>query len=106
MSPQNLKMDIKGKTVILTGVARIGTFVAADFLEAGANLVVSYRTGKPDFRSVNILYVQADLSSAADVVRLVSEAEDKFERVDALVHMVATYERVPWDKLSEQAWDS
>ncbi|HEX5429924.1 MAG TPA: SDR family oxidoreductase [Patescibacteria group bacterium] len=99
-------MDIKGKTIILTGAARIGKFVAADLLSAGANLVVSYRTTQPDFGSDKILYVKADLSNSSDVQELINEAKSKFGQIDGLVHMAATYERVPWEKLDEKAWDS
>lgn len=99
-------MDIKNKTIILTGAARIGKFVAEDLLKAGANLVVSYRTSQPDFGSDKILFVKAELSNEKDVANLISEAKNKFGRIDALIHMAATYERVPWDKLSLQTWDS
>jgi NAD(P)-dependent dehydrogenase (short-subunit alcohol dehydrogenase family) len=99
-------MTLQNKTIILTGAARIGKFVADDLLKAGVNLVVSYRTTAPDFGSDKILYIQADLSNQKDVARLVDETKNKFGAIDGLVHMAATYERVPWHKLSEETWNS
>lgn len=99
-------MEIKNKTIILTGAARIGKFVAEDLLKAGVNLVVTYFNTKPDFATDQVLAVRADLSKADDVKNVIEQAKSKFGKIDALVHMAATYERVPWDKLSESAWDS
>src|SRR4051812_41114789 len=99
-------MELKDKTIILTGAARIGKFVAQSLLSAGANLVVSYRSEKPDFGSDNILYVRADLSNSKEVESMLGQAKHRFDRIDGLVHMAATYERVPWDKLTEETWNS
>lgn len=99
-------MDIKNKTIILTGAARIGKFVAESLLAAGANLVVTYRTQKPDLDSDRILFVKAELSDRKEVESLIGQAKQRFETIDGLVHMAATYERIPWNNLSEETWDS
>ncbi|MBX4205307.1 MAG: SDR family oxidoreductase [Candidatus Doudnabacteria bacterium] len=99
-------MDLKNKTIIVTGAARIGKFVVERLIAAGANLTVSYKTAKPDFGGENILYVQADLSDYKQAESLVSQTKQKFGSVEGLVHMASTYERVPWEKLSPETWDS
>jgi pteridine reductase len=99
-------MDLKNKTIIVTGAARIGKFVVEKLLAAGANLAVSYRTEKPDFGAENILYIQADLSNYKEVESMVGQAVHRFGSIDGLVHMAATYERVPWGNLSPETWDS
>src|SRR5438309_2285154 len=100
-------MDLKNKTVIVTGAARIGKFVAEDLLKAGANVVVSFRNTKPDIAaSDKVLFIQAELTKLSDIQKIISETQRKFGTIDGLVHMAATYERVPWDKLSEETWNS
>jgi NAD(P)-dependent dehydrogenase (short-subunit alcohol dehydrogenase family) len=100
-------MDLKNKTVILTGAARIGKFVADSLAQAGANVVITYRNSKPDIaESDQTLFLQAELTNVADIDKVISETKKRFGTIDALVHMAATYERVPWDKLSEATWDS
>lgn len=100
---KELDMDIQNKTFILTGAARIGQSVAQKLQERGANLVVTY------FRSLEEapygVPVQADVSKREDVVRVVETAKKEFGRIDGLVHMAATYERIPWSKLDEASWD-
>ncbi len=99
-------MDLKNKTIIITGAARIGETVAETLLEAGANLVVAYRQNPPPIpESEKVLKIRGELTKASDVANIISMAKKQFGSIDALVHMAATYERVPWEKLDEQAWD-
>lgn len=100
-------MELNGKTIIVTGAARIGKFVVEDLLKKGANVVVSYRTNKPEIsQTPKTLFVQAELSNPDDIQAIISQAKEKFGKIDGLVHMAATYERVSWDKLDLEAWDS
>ncbi len=96
-------MDIQGKTIIITGAARIGQEVARQLKEKGANLVIAYF--KDPAEAAIGFGVQADVSKKEDVARVVSAAKEKFGRVDALVHMAAIYEKSPWENLDEKAWD-
>lgn len=98
-------MELKGKTIILTGAARIGKFVAESLLEAGANLTISYRNTQPEVtESERTLFLKAELTNEADVQTIILETQKKFGRIDGLIHMAATYERVPWNKLSLSSW--
>jgi NAD(P)-dependent dehydrogenase (short-subunit alcohol dehydrogenase family) len=96
-------MDLKGKTIILTGAARIGEDVAQTLLDLGANLALVYRTTKPN-KQTGVFPIQAELSDANQAKRAVEEAKKHFGSIFGLVHMAATYEKVPWDNLDEQAW--
>ena len=100
--------DLKGKTVIITGVGRprgIGRASALRFAQEGANLVLADlgadngRVGEidgisPDLEAVaeevksvgaHAIAVATDVSIEADVDKLVSAAVDRFGRVDAMV---------------------
>ncbi len=99
-------MEIKNKTIIITGAARIGENVAEQLLGAGANLVVAYRTNPPPIpESQKVLMVKAELTNLGQVADLIAQAKKKFGAIHGLVHMAATYERVPWSKLDLAAWD-
>ncbi len=97
-------MDLKSKTIILTGANRIGQDVAKALKDRGANLVITY------FKDIKEagphgLAVQADVSKKSDVERLVQEAKNKFGRIDGLIHMAAIYEKSKWADLDETHWD-
>lgn len=97
-------MNIKGKTIIITGAARIGQEVAKQLKEKGANLVVAYYKDEKEAGSLG-LGVQADVSKKEDVEKVVQAAKKEFGRVDGLVHMAAIYERSEWENLDEATWD-
>lgn len=107
-------MDLKGKTVILTGARRIGKSVALALAKKEINLVLTYLSESSEIEALckecqnlgaNTLSVQADLSKAGDVSNLVSKTVEKFGTVDILVHMAAIYPKTPWETLSEADWD-
>ncbi|OGZ66660.1 MAG: hypothetical protein A3C50_02115 [Candidatus Staskawiczbacteria bacterium RIFCSPHIGHO2_02_FULL_43_16] len=97
-------MDLKGKTIIITGAARIGKEVAKQLKEKGANLVIAYFSD-PAEAGPHGAGVQADVSKKEDVARVVAFAKETFGRVDGLVHMAAIYEKSPWEALDEKHWD-
>ena len=100
-------MNLENKTIILTGAARIGKNVAEAISAQGANLVINYFTTLPelDIDKAKALFVKADLTQEADVNNLVSEALNKFGRINGLVHMAANYERTPWAELNDETWN-
>jgi NAD(P)-dependent dehydrogenase (short-subunit alcohol dehydrogenase family) len=97
-------MDINGKTIIITGAARIGQEVAKALKEKGANLVITYLNSLKEAGDLGFP-VQADVSKKEDVVRVVEAAKKEFRRVDVLVHMAAIYEKSEWDVLDEKHFD-
>lgn len=96
-------MDLKNKTIIITGVARIGQTVAEFLKKQGANLVISYLNNPEEARLG--FGIQGDLSKKEDVENLVFGAKEKFGKIDALVHMAATYEQSKWENLNEKSFD-
>src|SRR3989344_1796708 len=96
-------MELKRKTIIITGAARIGQEVAGQLKARGANLVIAYYKDKKEAQLG--FGVQADASKEADVLRVVEAAKKEVGRVDALVHMAAIYEKSPWETLSEKDFD-
>lgn len=103
-------MNLKNKTFIVTGVARVGKAVAKAMCDKGANIVMSFLNNPIDLdflegKKKQSIMARADLSSEKDVEGLIKAAETAFGSVDGLVHMAATYKRNPWDKLNAEAWD-
>jgi 3-oxoacyl-[acyl-carrier protein] reductase len=79
--------SLEGKNALVTGASRgIGRAIAVELADAGASVVVGYRSGKDEAESlaaeIDGRAVQADVSNADDARRLVEEAGD----VDVLVN--------------------
>ena len=79
--------SLEGKTALVTGASRgIGRAIAAELAEAGATLVIGYRSGKDEAEALaaelGARAVRADVANADDAARLVAEAGD----VDILVN--------------------
>jgi 3-oxoacyl-[acyl-carrier protein] reductase len=73
--------SLEGKTALVTGASRgIGRAVATELAQAGATVVLGYRSGKDEAESLatelGARAVQADVSNAEDAARLVEEAGD------------------------------
>jgi NAD(P)-dependent dehydrogenase (short-subunit alcohol dehydrogenase family) len=98
-------MDLKNKTIIITGAARIGQDIAKSLHDRGANLVITYFK---DLREVGPygFGLQADVSKKEDIQRVVEETVKKFGSVDALIHMAAIYQKSDWSSLNETDWDN
>ncbi len=95
-------MELKGKTIIITGAARIGQDIAKTLKERGASLVITYFK---DPKEAELGFgVQADVSKQEDIVRLVAAAKEKFGSVDGLIHMAAIYEKSEFETLDEKQW--
>ncbi len=86
--------DLKGKRVLVTGGTRgIGREITRAFVDAGARLVVCYREDGAAAASLtrelaehgDLGVVRADLSSAADVARLVEECRTRLGGLDVVV---------------------
>jgi 3-oxoacyl-[acyl-carrier protein] reductase len=79
--------SLAGKTALVTGASRgIGRAIAVELAQAGASVVVGYRSGADEANAlaseISGRAIQADVSSAADAARLVEEAGD----IDILVN--------------------
>jgi 3-oxoacyl-[acyl-carrier protein] reductase len=92
---------LQGKTAIVTGAGTgLGRAAALAFAAEGANVVLAgRRKGKVDVVAAEItaaggraLAIQADISSEADVRRLVASAVEAFGQIDILVNNAAVFE--------------
>jgi len=97
-------MELKNKTIIITGAARIGQHVAEELKNRGANLVITYFKDPKEAGPFGF-GVQADVSKKEDIVRLVKETIDKFGSIDGVIHMAAIYEKSLWHELDEKHWE-
>ncbi len=106
---------LRNQTALVTGGAkRIGRAIALALGEAGARVVVNYRTSEADAQATakdierqgsEALAVQADVSRPAEIRRLVAAAEERFGGVDLLVNNAGLFDRGEWDKVTEADWD-
>jgi NAD(P)-dependent dehydrogenase (short-subunit alcohol dehydrogenase family) len=89
--PETLTRDLDGKVAIVTGATSgIGRETAILFAKAGAKVVVSGRREPEGNETVELIraaggdgvFVQTDVSKAAEVEALVQKAVEKFGRLD------------------------
>jgi 3-oxoacyl-[acyl-carrier protein] reductase len=97
--------SLEGKTALVTGGSRgIGRAVAVELARAGASVVVGYRSGRDEAEAVAAEIdgraLQADVSSAEDAARLVTEAGD----VDILVNNAGLTRDGVLARMSDDDW--
>lgn len=112
-------MELKGKTVLITGAARrIGREIALTLARQGASIVIHYRDSRKEALSLQkeiqglgakAFLVSADFSSGQDVSSTVAvfleEVYAKCRRVDVLVNNASVFYPTPLEKISEKNWD-
>jgi 3-oxoacyl-[acyl-carrier protein] reductase len=97
--------SLEGKTALVTGASRgIGRAVATELAQAGASVVLGYRSGKEEAESLaaelGARAVQADVSSAEEAARLVEEAGD----LDILVNNAGLTRDGLLARMSDDDW--
>ena len=115
LAPSKL-LDFTGKVVLVTGSGGgIGAGIAQRFAEAGARLVVNFRSNDAGARSVvaeiegnggSAIAVRADVTEKEEVERLFSEAEEVFGPVDVLVNNAGSYPIATLLEMAEEDWDT
>ena len=111
-------MDVKGKTVLITGGGTgIGRSCALKLASLGANIVVNYSRSKGEADEVVreieamgalALAAQADISKDEDVRRMVRDVLDKFGSLSALINNAGRTHFVDLadlEGISEFQWD-
>jgi 3-oxoacyl-[acyl-carrier protein] reductase len=106
---------LAGKVAIVTGSSRgIGKAIAERFAAEGAKVTVNWMGNERQAQGVvdsieraggEALSVQADVSSWADVNRLVSAAVDRFGRIDILVNNAGVMFTKSFLDTTEDDWD-
>ena len=96
---------LDGKLALVTGASRgIGRAIALELSEAGAQVVVGYRSGREEAEEVASQIggraVQADVASAEEATRMVEEAGD----VDVLVNNAGLTRDGLIARMSDEDW--
>jgi 3-oxoacyl-[acyl-carrier protein] reductase len=109
------KADLNSRTALVTGASRgIGAAIAAALAEAGAAIAVNYReradqadaiVRKIKERGGRAIAVQADVSEAAAVAKMVDHVASALGTIDILVNNAGTAIVRGLDDLSERDFD-
>jgi NAD(P)-dependent dehydrogenase (short-subunit alcohol dehydrogenase family) len=86
-------MPLSDKVVLITGAnGGLGTAVTKAFLEAGARVAgVARKIQSSDFPQANFMAYSAELGSADTARAVAAAAIAKWDRIDALVHLVGAF---------------
>ncbi len=108
-------MILHDRVVLITGGAkRIGRAITLALAQRHARIAFSYRSSKTEARrtlysleemGTEAFAVQADVSNAKEVRRLIERIRTRFGRLDVLVNSAANFNRTPFATLSEAQWD-
>ena len=109
-------MNLKGKAALVTGGGRdIGRAIALKLAEAGATVAINYHASADQAQSVvkeiegkngRAVAIAADVSKAADVERLVTEASKLTGKIDILVNNAGgLIARKKMEEMDEAFWD-
>jgi NAD(P)-dependent dehydrogenase (short-subunit alcohol dehydrogenase family) len=108
--------DFSGKVVVVTGGGSgLGAGIAARFAEAGAAVVVNFRTSAAGAQTVvdtiaanggQAIAMQADVTRRADVMQLVAQTVKLFGRLDVLINNAGAYPLSPLLDMSDAEWDA
>jgi len=106
---------LAGKVAIVTGSSRgIGKAIAERFAAEGAKVTVNWAGRERDAKAVvdginsrggEALSIGADVSSSADVKKLVRATMDRFGRIDILVNNAGVMVGKPVLETTEEDWD-
>jgi 3-oxoacyl-[acyl-carrier protein] reductase len=108
--------ELAGKTALVTGASRgIGRAIALALADQGANVAINYRANAKAAeeacravaeRGVEGAAIEADVSQAGDVERLVKTVLDRFEHIDILVNNAGIVRDRLLLRMDESDWDS
>lgn len=114
-SPQQL-LDFTGQIVIITGSGSgLGAGIAARFAEAGAMVVVNYRSNQSGAGAVvaeiqakggRAMAIQADVTHKAEVEQLIARTVDVFGQLNVLVNNAGIYPLTTLLDMLEEEWDA
>lgn len=104
-----------GKVALVTGGSRgLGASIALALAHAGADVAVNYRSRELEAREIRAaiedsgrrcMTVQADVSDAGDVLRMVAAVERSLGSVSILVNNAGIARRQPLSEIDEAGWD-
>src|SRR5712664_4139177 len=103
---------LEGKVAVITGGnSGIGLATAIEFVEQGAQLVISGRDQKTLDQAAKelgpeVLVVRADVSKLADIDRLFAAVKAKFGRIDVLFVNAGIGKFAPFEAVTEELYDA
>jgi 3-oxoacyl-[acyl-carrier protein] reductase len=107
--------DLTGRVALVTGSSRgIGRATALAFADAGADVAVNYHSHTDEAQDVcsgiiargrRSIAVQADVSNATDVARLVATVQQGLGGITILVNNAGVSRPQPLDTITEQDWN-
>jgi pteridine reductase len=107
---------LRGQRALVTGAGqRVGRAIALALGRAGMSVAVHYRESRAgaemtasEIREAggSAVTLQADLASRDQARALVDRAVTELGGLDLLVPSAASFERVPFDEVDDDAWDS
>lgn len=110
------ELPFEGRVALVTGAARrIGRSIALKLAAEGAAVVVNYRNSRAEAEKVaaqvagmdrRAMAWQADVSRREEVARMFAAVEREFGRLDILVNNAGMFFSVPFEKLTEEQWDT
>jgi NAD(P)-dependent dehydrogenase (short-subunit alcohol dehydrogenase family) len=115
LTPQQ-QLDLTDRVVLVTGGGSgLGAGIATRFAQAGADLVVSYRSNADGAAAVcgeiealgrRALAIQADVSDENDVSRLFTKAITEFGRVSVVINNAGIYPQASVVDMTPAEWDA
>lgn len=113
--PVGRLLDLSGRAALVTGAGRgIGRTIARRFAEAGARVLVHYRSSEDGARAVAAAIeesggmaepLRADLGHADQVERLFDHALQATGRLDVLVNNAGTYPLSSLEEMELEEWE-
>ena len=111
-----MDLGLSGKVAVVTGGSEgIGRAAAQSLGREGASVVVCARradvlqqaaSAVAEATGAQIVPVQADVSRAADVERVIQTAVDRFGRLDILVNNAGTSAAAAFESVTDEAWQA
>lgn len=107
-------MNLKGKTILITGGRRVGSSLAMDLARRGANVALSYFKSRERIETVagqvrrlgvRAAAIPGDLRQPADAEALVAHTVAELGSIDALVNMASEFHSQPFDNLTAADFD-
>jgi 3-oxoacyl-[acyl-carrier protein] reductase len=107
--------NLSGKVALVTGASRgIGRAIALALAEAGAGIAVNFQSRSAEAQEVaseilrlgrRCVTIQADVSKAGEVRRLIEDCVAGLGQVDILVNNAGIARPQPIEEVTEQDWD-
>jgi NAD(P)-dependent dehydrogenase (short-subunit alcohol dehydrogenase family) len=109
-------MDLSGKLALVTGgTYRVGRYLSLALAKAGADVVVNYwktpREAEETKQYIEnlgrkCLTIEANIADISENQSMIDIIEEKFGRLDILVHNAGNFNQAPFFEINEKMWDS